>query len=243
MPVGMALAWARLPMDGGAEGEMAAEVWRRGAQPGGAVAPACLDVASDAALVARMLDGGDQGSLRGRALLRAHGGWWGLRRALAGRGAVAGLRPLERARLLAALEIGRRGLVERVGRSVLNSPERVVARHRDLALCETEVLVALGLDAGRRLVCEHRMVGAVDGVQALPRDLLRPLIAAGATALIVLHNHPSGSCEPSQADRVFTRRLSRAAGVCGLPLLDHLIIAGGGWHSLAAEGELEDDAA
>lgn len=150
----------------------------------------------------------------------------------------SGLNSRQRDVLLAAFELGRRALVEKSPGISLRDPQKVVARFRDLGLLEVETLIALGVDASRRAVVEHRMIGSVDGVAAKPRDLLRPVLAAGAVGLIAVHNHPSGDSSPSRSDIAFTQRLQQAASLCGIALLDHIIIASGGWCSMRASGWL-----
>ena len=144
----------------------------------------------------------------------------------------------QRRRLAHAFELTCRLLAESPSPDVLCDPKCVADRYRRLALEEAERLVAVGLDAGRRVLIEYELGGAVDGVHARPSDLLRPMIAAGAVAMIAVHNHPSRCREPSATDLAFTTRLARAAALCGLELLDHVIIAGGQWTSLAQRGHL-----
>jgi len=131
--------------------------------------------------------------------------------------------------------VGARGDAGRPGPR-LRSPICIVARFRDLALEDVEMLVAVGLDKERRIVSEHRLIGTATGVAAVPRELLGPVLAAGSVALIAVHNHPSGNPKPSRADLDFTRRLGAAAQVCGLALLDHVIVASGGWCSMRDAG-------
>ena len=115
----------------------------------------------------------------------------------------------------------------------------VAAHFRDLALLEREVLAIVGLDHRGRLLCEHRVQGHAFGVSATPRDLLPSVLRAGAVAAILVHNHPSGRLAPSPADLAFTARFQAAAALCGLQLLDHVIVANGGWLSLRHSGWLE----
>ncbi len=203
--------------------------------------PATLRGLPDADLLGQLLESGRKPGQRADRLLQLTGGWRGLRRWLYSDASGVDLQIEERLRVGAALEVGRRLLCEQPPDHPLIDPATVAARYRPLAIEETEHLVAVGLDAGRRPVVEHRLGGAVDGVHAHPRDLLRPLIAAGAVAMIAVHNHPSGCGEPSAADLAFTARLAEAADLCGVPLLDHVIIAGAGWTSLAMRGQLAGD--
>ena len=115
----------------------------------------------------------------------------------------------------------------------------VAAHFRDLALLEREVLAIAGLDHRGFLLCERRLHGHGFGVPATPRDLLPAVLTAGAVAAVLVHNHPSGRLAPSHADLLFTTRFQEAAALCGLQLLDHVILAGGGWLSLRHAGWME----
>ena len=203
-----------------------------------AASPPPFAPGTDPQLLAALLGRHNGPASRATALLARAGGWAGLRRLIAGPLCTPELADLERRRLACAFEVARRLLSEAPSEQVLHDPATVAARYRALGLEEVEHLVAVGLDAGRRILVEHRLGGAVDGVHARPGDLLRPLIAAGAVAMIAVHNHPSRCREPSAADLSFTDRLARAAALCGVELLDHVIIAGGDWTSLASRGHL-----
>ncbi|MDA0874071.1 MAG: JAB domain-containing protein, partial [Bacteroidetes bacterium] len=72
-----------------------------------------------------------------------------------------------------------------------------------------------------------------------PRLIFRRAIIEHAAAVICLHNHPSGNPEPSREDVAVTRQLAAAGRVLGIPLRDHVIIAGDGYTSLAERGLLE----
>lgn len=80
--------------------------------------------------------------------------------------------------------------------------------------------------------------GQVAAVEVVPADVFRPVLAAGGVACIVAHNHPSGDPEPSRDDQTLTKRLTAAADVLGLPLLDHIIVGSGRYSSFADRGLL-----
>jgi DNA repair protein RadC len=63
--------------------------------------------------------------------------------------------------------------------------------------------------------------------------VFRPLIRMAAAAAVVVHNHPSGAVDPSDADLELTRRLRAAGDVIGIPIVDHVIVAATGYRSLA----------
>lgn len=208
-----------------------------GAQPGSGARPGTTGE-SDSQLLGALLQTDRGPPPSAGALLSRAGGWAGLRRLIAGPLHTPELTDTERHRLACAFEMARRLLSEPPSEQVLKDPGTVAARYRGLGLEEAEHLVAVGLDAGRRILIEHRLGGVVDGVHARPGDLLRPLIAAGAVAMIAVHNHPSRCPEPSAADLSFTDRLAQAGALCGVELLDHVIIAGAGWTSLACRGHV-----
>lgn len=105
---------------------------------------------------------------------------------------------------------------------------------------EAERLRVLCLDSDNRLLAEEVVgIGTVREVALHPREILRPALRVNATALILVHNHPSGSAEPSEADIAATRQLSATAALLGIALHDHVIVARTGWRSLRAMGLLE----
>lgn len=69
-----------------------------------------------------------------------------------------------------------------------------------------------------------------------PREILVAAFAANAASVIVAHNHPSGSLEPSADDRAITRRLTQACELVGLQLLDHILVGAGGAHRSVMHG-------
>lgn len=82
-------------------------------------------------------------------------------------------------------------------------------------------------------------VGSTTAVSAEPGVLFRVPMLAGAAAIILAHNHPSGDPAPSSADRRFTEDVEKAAKTLGIRLIDHLIVApGGGYYSFLDEGIL-----
>jgi DNA repair protein RadC len=174
-------------------------------------------------VAARVLD--ESGDLSGIRKLGRHG--------LAER---RGIGPAKAARILAALELGHRMAEDSLEaeRLVLSSFDEVArwARPR-LAPLEHEEVWLLSLDGRNGLRCAHRIAqGGLHGCALTPRDVLRPALRDGASAIILLHNHPSGDPTPSPDDIHMTRALFIACDVVGLSLLDHIVIAKGGAESL-----------
>lgn len=102
---------------------------------------------------------------------------------------------------------------------------------------DREHCVAALLDTKHRLLTVALVsIGTIDHTFMSPREILREALLANAAAIVVAHNHPSGDAEPSKDDEAVTRRLSKAAEVVGIELLDHLVVADGQWTSLARRG-------
>ena len=78
--------------------------------------------------------------------------------------------------------------------------------------------------------------GTIDGAEVHPREVVRRALRCNAAAMIVAHNHPSGSTEPSAADRAVTARLKQALALVDVRLLDHIVVGGTKTTSLASMG-------
>ena len=152
-----------------------------------------------------------------------------------------GLGPAKYAQLQAVLEMARRHLAERLRRdSALESPQAV----RDYLKARLrhephEVFACLFLDAKHRVLAfEVLFHGSIDGASVYPRQVVKRALAHNAAALILTHNHPSGVAEPSQADRLLTRRLKEALELVDVRVLDHFIVGDGEPLSMAEYGWL-----
>lgn len=100
-----------------------------------------------------------------------------------------------------------------------------------------EHLRVLFLNSTNRLLRDEVMArGTVNQAPLYPREILKRALELGATALIVVHNHPSGDPTPCQADVKATAHLAAAARALDIAVHDHLIVARTGWRSLRAEG-------
>lgn len=104
---------------------------------------------------------------------------------------------------------------------------------------DCECLAALLLNTRRKIKGHHLIsIGTMDTILVHPREVFRLAIVTAASALIVMHNHPSGESAPSDADIKVTRDLVRASQLLKLELLDHVIIGNGNFSSLRTLGFL-----
>lgn len=143
------------------------------------------------------------------------------------------------ARLASAFELGRRasGVGESDQRARVTRPGEVFALTQELCHAKKEHLLGLYLDAQNGLIHKETIsVGSLNTTRTHPREILHPALLHLALGFILVHNHPSGSLEPSDEDVAFTRAIHRAGETVGIELYDHLIVARGGFTSLRERG-------
>jgi DNA repair protein RadC len=196
---------------------------------------------SDAELLAVVLGSGT----RGRDVLTVAGellGASGELRALADAtdqelARVRGIGPTRALVLQAAFELGRRAAGSRPhrGRRLGHAADVWTHFRARLAHAPVEEFWCLGLDVRHRLqleLCAAR--GSLTGVEVHPRDVFRPLVRAGVAAVLFCHNHPSGDPTPSRQDVELTARLRQVGELCGITVLDHVVVAAEGYRSVGA---------
>ena len=139
--------------------------------------------------------------------------------------------------------LGVRALRETVkGRPVIGTWEAVIdycsAR---LAHLKTEHFRVLFLDSRNALIKdEEQQQGTVDHVVLYPREVVKRALELGASAVILVHNHPSGDPSPSHADVQLTREIARAGAPLGVKVHDHLVIGRSRHVSLREAGLLPE---
>ncbi len=198
---------------------------------------------SDAEILAVMLGRGVSGTSAidvGRGLLGRFGGIRGILNARpADLIRQRGVGPGKAALLLAIRECCCRYMAEKLPAgqpitSPADSQDFLIARLRDR---RHEVFCALFLDNRHRVLAfEELFRGTIDNTTVHPREVVRQALDHNAAAVIIAHNHPSGVAEPSEADRLITRRIRDALELLDIRLLDHFIVGDGGCISLASRG-------
>jgi len=123
---------------------------------------------------------------------------------------------------------------------LLNNMERLTNYLTAVMARESvEQFRVLFLDTRNRLIADEAQArGTVNHTPVYPREVMRRCLELGATALILVHNHPSGDPTPSRADVEMTAEVKAAAGALGIVLHDHLIIGNGRQLSFRREGLL-----
>ena len=206
------------------------------------------EVLSDAELLALLLGSGTRTNGRsvsavelGRTLLRAYGSLYEVsRRALKELTRTRGVGPAKATKMMAAFEIGRRveSQQEAAERVQVCSPQDVAAVYaplmRDL---KKEVFKVVHLNTANVIIRDYTVSeGGLASSIVEPRAVFEQAILDNAASVVCLHNHPSGNPEPSREDLRITRQLVEAGSLMGIPVYDHIIIAGSTHTSLAERG-------
>jgi len=119
----------------------------------------------------------------------------------------------------------------------MNSSREVAKRYRDLEKYDREHLIRLDLDNRNRLIGEETIsIGTAEMAIVSPRELFKGALLNNAVRIILVHNHPSGSAEPSVEDRKIEDVLRDAGEILGIPVMDFLIIGEDGWYWSSADG-------
>ncbi len=151
---------------------------------------------------------------------------------------VAGVGASRAARVLAAVELGRRTLArDAPERPRMLTPEDagdyLMPRYSGFGVERFGVML---LDQKQRVIRTTVIsTGTLDSSVAHPREVFRAAAVASASSVVVFHNHPSGDPSPSPEDRLVTQRLALAGEVMGIELLDHIILGDGTFYSFKEE--------
>lgn len=154
---------------------------------------------------------------------------------------IKGLGPAKRAELVAVLELARRALAEQLReRAALDTPDAV--KHYlqlQLGAKKHEIFAVLFLDSQHRLLAlEELFRGTLSQTSVYPREVVLRALHHHAAAVVLAHNHPSGTVEPSRADEALTQALKAALALVDVRVLDHVIVGTGQALSMAERGLL-----
>ena len=152
---------------------------------------------------------------------------------------VKGLGPAKRSELVAVLELARRAMAQQLSeRTVFATPDAVkhyIQLH--LSAKSHEVFAVLFLDVQNRLVAlEELFRGTLTHTSVYPREVVLRALHHSASSVVLAHNHPSGTAQPSAADEALTHTLRAALALIDVRVLDHIIVAPGNAFSFAERG-------
>ncbi|MGP5508741.1 RadC family protein [Pseudomonas helleri] len=122
----------------------------------------------------------------------------------------------------------------------LTEPKQVFSHLQTLLRYhEHEIFALLLLDTKHRVIGFRELFrGTLDGASVYPREVVKVALEHNAAAVILVHNHPSGDPEPSQADRTLTTMLKNTLNLIGTQTLDHIVVGSEGCVSMAERGYL-----
>ncbi|MCX5805121.1 MAG: DNA repair protein RadC [Proteobacteria bacterium] len=153
---------------------------------------------------------------------------------------LKGLGPAKIAQIMAALEIGRRFREDEVlsAKQKIASAQDIVdiilPQIRDL---KTEVSKVVYLNSDNRIIdISDAATGTVNHAMPIVREIIHAALQKFATAIICVHNHPSGNITPSPEDKKFTEQLITAGKLMNVKILDHIIVGDSSYFSFTDEG-------
>lgn len=138
--------------------------------------------------------------------------------------------------ITACFELGRRFFSDaKNGHRTIRTPRQVFEYFKDMGTLPKEQLRGIYLNSHYKVIHDEVIsIGSLTSNVVHPREVFRPAIICSAAAIIIAHNHPSGSIKPSDSDIAITRQLIQVGKVIGINILDHVIIAGGKYASIPA---------
>jgi len=145
-----------------------------------------------------------------------------------------GIGKAKAAKLVAAIELGRRVISQKNGNNIKFKCSEEVANYyiplmKDLKKEQFKVVL---LDVKNKVIKDILISqGSLTSSIVHPREVLKPAIQASAASVIFIHNHPSGDPEPSTDDIEITNRLGKSCSIIGINMLDHIIVAENGYYS------------
>ena len=144
---------------------------------------------------------------------------------------IKGIGPVKAGELIACFELGRRLLKDKQINLIL-SPREIWEQLQDIRASKKEHFMVFFLDTqNQEIKREIISIGTLNSSLIHPREVFEAAIKHLASHLIIAHNHPSGSVEPSDEDIGVTKRLSDAGRLLGIEILDHVIVTKNGYSS------------
>ena len=200
---------------------------------------------SDAELLALLLRTGLPGKnalQMGQELLEKFGGVSGLlHRRHEDLKSIKGLGPAKRAEIVAVLELARRALAEQLKEKTMFATPQAVRDYLQLQLGSRphEIFAVLFLDSQHRLIALEEMFrGTLSQTSVYPREVVVRALALNAASVVLAHNHPSGTAQPSRADEALTQTLKAALALVDVRVLDHFVVTSSQAVSMAELGLL-----
>ena len=150
---------------------------------------------------------------------------------------IHGLGLAKASQILASIELSKRYLIKSNKR--ITSAAEVYDELKSFSTKSQEHFLTITLDGASHIINTRTVfIGTLNQSLVHPREVFADAIADRAAGIIIAHNHPSGTLEASRADISITQRLKEVSKLVGIELLDHVILAKGGFYSFSDEGLL-----
>ena len=147
---------------------------------------------------------------------------------------IKGIGLAKASRLVAAFELSKRVSSGRICEKIVKNPSDIASHYieklRDL---KKEHFIAVFLDSKNKIIKDEIIsIGTLNSSLVHPREVFKEAIKCSANSVILVHNHPSGSVEPSDEDYRVNKVLVETGNLVGIKVLDHLIVGEGKWKNL-----------
>lgn len=121
----------------------------------------------------------------------------------------------------------------------IRTPEDAVnVLANELKLLDREVLMSINLNNKNKIINAHIIsIGGIDKCVSDPKSIFKSALLSNSTSILLIHNHPSGECTPSQNDIDFTKIIKEACFFMGIKFLDHIIIGDKKYYSIEMDME------
>ncbi len=146
---------------------------------------------------------------------------------------VKGIGKMKAARIAGAFELGKRVYKQDgFNKTRILTTQDILFHAQDLVAKQQEHLIALYINARHELVRKEIIsIGNLNVMRVTPRDIFLHGLKTPCAGVLLVHNHPSGTPTPSEADITFTKHIQQAGDLLGIPLVDHVIVANEGYFS------------
>lgn len=148
---------------------------------------------------------------------------------------IKGIKAAKALQLIACFELSRRMSFEKIEECIsIEHPQHLVDwLNKEIGSLAQEHFLVIFLDNRNRIRSyETLFKGTLNSSVVHPREVFKKALTKGCASIICVHNHPSGDCEPSEADIQLTKCIAETGKLVGIPLLDHLIVGGNNYVSL-----------
>jgi len=146
---------------------------------------------------------------------------------------IKGIKLAKASKLVAAFELSKRVSSGKICERIVKNPSDIAEHYLEkLKDFKKEYFIAVFLDSRNRIIKDEVIsIGTLNSSLVHPREVFKEAIRNSANSVILVHNHPSGSVEPSEEDYRVNKVLIETGNLVGITVLDHLIVGDGKWES------------